>query len=253
MFKNKIKASLIHLSLSVVVVSFLMLVIIYFWFPFSYLQLTDFKEIVKLIIAIDLVLGPILTFVIFNPKKKSLIFDLSVVAMIQVSALTYGVYALYQVHPLYITFAKNGFTLITARDAQPQNAKHEEYKISKLSSGKFAYAGFPKDEDKIKEIITDILFGSGVEIKHRIEHYKPYDAHINDIVAKSLDPTTIFSDEETKEKVYSFLKEYKNDLDKFAYLPLDGAIKDAIIVIDKKTAKPITNLNIDPWKYVKRK
>lgn len=251
MLKTKFKASALHLLLSVVVVSLIMLNIIYFWFPLAFLELTDFKSIATLIIAVDLVLGPVLTFVAFNPNKKSLKLDLSIIAVIQISALTYGLNALYQVHPLYITFAQNGFTLIRAQDAQPQNAVHAEYKISTFSSAKLAYAKIPVDGKKRTELLFGVLAGEP-DIEQRIEFYEPYANHINDIVAKSLDPDDIFSDKKIKKETSSFLKKHGDKLNDFAYFPLDGSSKDAIIVIDKKTAKLVTNLQVNPWKYVKK-
>ena len=120
MFKTKLKASLIHLGLSILLVGLVIGSILFFFFPQLLIGITDFKEVATLIITIDLILGPLLTFVVFQPKKKSLTFDLSVIAAIQLTALIYGSYALYQVHPVFVTFNIDRFTLVNARDAQPE-------------------------------------------------------------------------------------------------------------------------------------
>ena len=86
----------------------------------------------------------------FQPNKKSLKFDLSVIAAIQLSALIYGAYALYQVHPVYITFNVDRFTLVSARDAEPEKAKYDEYKVSKFTTGNLAFAKMPDDPRKTK-------------------------------------------------------------------------------------------------------
>ncbi len=150
MFKNKLKASLIHFGLSILLVGLSMGSIIFFFFPSLFISVSDFKEVASIIIAVDLILGPLLTFVVFQPKKKSLKFDLAVIAVIQLSALIYGAYALYQIHPVYITFNIDRFTLISARDAEPEKAQHNEYKVSKLSAGKMAFAKMPEDINKKK-------------------------------------------------------------------------------------------------------
>jgi len=41
----------------------------------------------------------------------------------------------------------------------------------------------------------------------------------------------------------------QNQLNNYAYLPLNSLKKDAIIVIDKKIAEPVAILAIDPWKF----
>ena len=134
MFINKLKASIIHLGLSILLVGLVIGSVLFFFFPQMFISVTDFKEVAALIISVDLILGPILTFVVFQPNKKSLKFDLSVVAAIQLTALVYGAYALYQIHPVFITFNVDRFTIVNARDADPEKALYDEYKVSKLST-----------------------------------------------------------------------------------------------------------------------
>ena len=83
MFKHKLKASGIHLLLSLVIISLAIGLIITFWFPDSLTKVSHFKEITLLMVSIDLVLGPLLTFAVFKPKKKHLKFDLAVIGAFQ--------------------------------------------------------------------------------------------------------------------------------------------------------------------------
>ena len=172
MFNIKLKASLIHLALSAVLISAIISLIIIFWFPSPFLGVTDFKEIATILIVIDLILGPILTFVVFNPSKKSLKLDLGVIVSIQVMALSYGLYMLYLTHPVYITYHENSFNMITAKQAKPEVAKFDEFNISKLSSPVFAYLDTKDDATKNK-LFNDMLDGN-VEIEARTDFYKPY-------------------------------------------------------------------------------
>jgi len=251
MFKNKFKAFSIHLALSVILVSIITSAIIYFWYPLDYLGITSFKEITLLIISIDLIMGPVLTFVVFNPNKKSLKFDLTVIVALQLSALTYGSYYLYQGHPVFITYAKGSFTLVNAQLAKPEKAKYNEYRITKLSSAKLAYAEIPNDIIEKNKLLEESMSG-GPDLEERVDLYKPYEQHINDIISKSLDASEIFSDKELKFKTSKFFSKHGDNIDQFAFLPLEGSTDDAIIVLNKKSAEFITTINIDPWKYVKK-
>ena len=251
MFKNKLKASIIHLLLSIVLVSLITASIIYFWYPTEYLGITNFKGIALLIISIDLVLGPLLTFVVFNPEKKSLRFDLAVVVAIQLSALAYGVNALYQTHPLFITYNHGSFNLIHANEVTPENAKYDEFKVSKLASPQMAFAKMPDDPEKRTEIMMGVDLKGEPDIDKRTEYYEPYEKHLDTILEASLDAAKIFSEKNINTSSKAFLKKYKN-IDDFVFLPLKGSSDNAIIVLDKKTAKPITTINTNPWKYVKK-
>lgn len=250
MIKNKLKASLIHLILSILLVSLTMGTVIFFFFPTLFISVTDFKEVAMIILSVDLILGPLLTFVVFQPKKKSLRFDLSVIAAIQIVALAYGVYSLYQIHPVYITFNIDRFTLISAQDAKPEKSQYDEFRVSKFTAGKLAFAKMPEDIEKRNEVALTAGLGGG-DLDQRVEYYEPYKSNIAEVIAKSLDPKDIFKTDKAKEKAKEFLSTYQNSLDLFAFLPVNSSKKDAIVIINKETGNPVATLAIDPWNLSK--
>ncbi len=251
MLKDKFKALVIHLLLSIVLVSLVIALVIYFWYPLEYIYLTNFKDISILIISIDLILGPLLTFVIFNPTKKSLRFDLIVIIAIQCAALTYGVNALYQTHPLYITYNHGSFNLIHANEVTPKDAKHEKFKVSKLSSPRLAFAKMPDDPEKRTEIILGVDLKGEPDIDKRIEYYEPHQEHMDTILKNSLDNVKLFDEENLTPSSKSFLKKY-GQKESFSFIPLKGAAGSAIIVLDKKSSEVIATINTEPWKFVKQ-
>ncbi|KAG1663518.1 Fimbrial protein [Nymphon striatum] len=234
MFKTKLKASLIHLALSALLIILVVGSILFFWYPTLFLSVTDFKEVSTLIITVDLILGPLLTFVVFKPNKKSLKFDLSVIGAVQIAALTYGMYTLFQVHPVYVTFNKDRFTVVRAMDAYPDKAKYEEYKVSKLSAGTMAFAKMPEDPKIQEELLQNVLRG-GPDLEQRVDFYEPYSNNIDKIITRSLDPELIFN-KQNKRITDKFLKKNKEKLNDYAFLPLNNGEKDAIIILNKNTA-----------------
>ena len=244
MLKQKFKATLIHFLLSVALVALIIGSILFLFFPELFIGVTDFKEVALIIICVDLVLGPLLTFVVFNPKKtkKSLYLDFSVIAAIQISAVLYGAFSLFQIHPVYVTFNIDRFTIVTAKDAEPEKALVKEYKISKFDAGKLAFAKMPYDLEKQNDLLLSATMG-GEDLESMEEYYEPYDSNISSIMAKSLDPQLVLSKKESEKFKYT----HKSDLNNYAFFPLNSPKKDAIIVLDKKTARPVATLNINPW------
>lgn len=55
-----------------------------------------------------------------------------------------------------------------------------------------------------------------------------------------------------KEKLKNLTISKDKQISDFAYLPLIGPSKDAIIVLDKITAEPVATINADPWKFAKK-
>ncbi len=184
MFKNKLKASIIHLGLSIFLASLVIGSFLFFFFPSLFIGVSDFKDVAALIIGIDLILGPLLTFVVFQPKKKSLTFDLSVIAAIQISALAYGAFALFQIHPVYVAFNVDRFTIVTAKDAEPNKATNQIFNISKFEAGILAFSKMPEDAGKQNELMLTAASG-GEDLDRREEYYEPVIDNLSKIIEKN--------------------------------------------------------------------
>jgi len=104
LLKTKLKASGIHLGLSLIIFFVLAYQIYYVWYPVPYFSVDGGWQGIRLIAAVDLVLGPFITFLIFDLRKsrRAIVFDLIVIALFQASALVYGVVTTYQQRPVAI-------------------------------------------------------------------------------------------------------------------------------------------------------
>ena len=101
---TKLKATVVHLSLSIVVFVYLAYQIYYNWYPEPYFSIDGGWEGIRLVGAVDLVLGPLITFLIFDLTKsrKKILSDLLIILLIQFAALAYGVYTTYAQRPVAI-------------------------------------------------------------------------------------------------------------------------------------------------------
>jgi len=101
---TKLKATAVHLSMSIAVFIFLAYQIYYNWYPEPYFTVDGGLQGFKLVGAIDLVLGPLITFLIFDLRKsrREILFDLLMILVIQFGALGYGVYTTYTQRPVAV-------------------------------------------------------------------------------------------------------------------------------------------------------
>lgn len=101
---TKLKATGVHLGLSLLVFVYLVYQIYFNWYPEPYFSVDGGWQGIRLIAAVDLVLGPVITFLIFDlsKRRREIVFDLMIIAIIQFSALTYGVYLTYTQRPVAI-------------------------------------------------------------------------------------------------------------------------------------------------------
>ncbi len=101
--QGRLKAAAIHLGLSLAVAALCAVLVFYFWFPAPFGELAGGRELFVLVVTVDVVLGPLITLLIFDTKKKpwtELRRDLLVVGLLQLTALGYGLYTVAQVRPV---------------------------------------------------------------------------------------------------------------------------------------------------------
>ncbi len=83
-------------------------------------------EIFLLLLLIDVVLGPLLTLIVYKKGKRTLVMDLAVIAALQLAALTYG---LLDRRGRYVSarsaFGGNHFELVRKADIEPLDPARE--------------------------------------------------------------------------------------------------------------------------------
>lgn len=152
--RTKLKATGIHLGLSSIVFVILAWLIVYEWYPGPYFSVDGGWQGIRLVAAVDLVLGPLITLLIFDLRKsrRAILFDLLTIATIQVGALIYGIYTTYNQRPLAIVLLDD-FAYSTTMDLYAGTLESpralEEY--SDLHPP-IIYAEIPRDREKLDEV-----------------------------------------------------------------------------------------------------
>src|SRR6202034_4405444 len=95
------------------------------WYRWPGWYLTDVTRVIVVMVCVDVVLGPTLTFIIANQKKarRELSRDIGIIVAIQLCALTYGSVQLWNGRPLYYAFSVNILQLVQAYDIDANEAK----------------------------------------------------------------------------------------------------------------------------------
>jgi hypothetical protein len=136
---NKVKAALIHLLISIFVIGLFVYIVFFIWYPHPFADLASVKNPLYLLILVDVIIGPLLTLVVYKKYKKYLKLDLTLIATMQIIALLYGIYIIKEGRPVLVTFHKGEFHLLVEKYTKPNELKFEELKPHLFSSPKLAY------------------------------------------------------------------------------------------------------------------
>lgn len=107
-----------HLAVSLLIAAATAWLVFKIWYPSPYDALVGGLNLYGLVVAVDVVCGPLLTLVLASPKKskRETVLDLSLVAAIQIGALMYGLYAVATARPVVVAFETDRFTVVSAAE-----------------------------------------------------------------------------------------------------------------------------------------
>ncbi|HMT17788.1 MAG TPA: hypothetical protein PKD71_11280 [Ottowia sp.] len=110
-----------HLGISVAVALFSAAFVFGLLYPAPYRNLLGVESIFLLVLAVDVVCGPLLTLVLASPKKshRERWLDFSLVGLIQLVALTYGLHSVWAGRPVALVFEVDRLVAITANEIEP--------------------------------------------------------------------------------------------------------------------------------------
>lgn len=231
-------AALVHLFGSAVIAVIAALLVFGLWYPFPYSKFSGGTELFLLVITIDVIVGPVLTAVLFNPTKDraELWRDLTIVAVLQVAALGYGLWSVWQARPLFMVAEVDRFKVIT-RAALKDGALtllHDEMQPSFFSRPLIVAIRAPRDQNEKNIVLFESLNG-GRDYGERPEFYLPYEGSA---ALKSIDrsrPLNNFLEKFPFQvpKALAIAEKSNIPLNSLRYLPV-VARQDWIALLDEK-------------------
>ena len=178
-----IRAAVIHLLGSLLVAALAALLVLWVWYPHPYGLLSGGRHLFLLLMGVDVVCGPLLTLVLFNPTKprSELLTDMALVVCIQLAALAYGLYTAQEARPLFPVHEVDRFRVVTAGDYGDEDVRDA---IGQLDAALRPHllrgpvtVGIrePKDAQEHQQVLMESVSG-GRDYAQRPEFYVPYDA-----------------------------------------------------------------------------
>jgi len=114
----RIRASTVHLAVSLTLAGLLILLVTHVWYPTPLFHLAGGQNIFLILVGCDITLGPAMTLVVFNIRKprRELVRDIGIVAAIQLIAMIYGVSTLLTARPAFIVYNAGQFNVTLANE-----------------------------------------------------------------------------------------------------------------------------------------
>lgn len=254
LFYTKLKAFLIHLLISALVIGSLFVLIYFVWYPEPFQVLEGVEQVTIIILLVDLVLGPILTFALYKPGKKGLMMDLSLIALIQIGALVYGAEIIYSERPMYVSFSYDQFKTVQAKDVDLSQIQSDEIKSHFFRAPIYVNVKMPGDSEKLKQILSGVQ-SKGKNIFAMSQLYQPFAAHFQSATkhASFINPDKLSKNHPEKNaELQQFRDKAKISNSDIRLLPVQGSKKDMILLFNKNNGSVIGHILLSPWALLKK-
>ena len=242
------QAAGIHLGISAMVASIVMGVLFLVWYPSTYFTAMGGEQLVYLLVGCDVVLGPLITLIIYKSGKKNLRFDLAVIALIQSAALTYGVIVAAEARPVYTVFVVDRFEVAAANDIdreELQKVTNPEFKTMPWTGPRIVGALKPTTADEQMRII--MAWGQGKDMHNFPQLFVPYSEVAAEAGrrAQSLDVLRRFNPGK-KDEIDTFVRRHNLTEADVGFLPMRVKRAERAVVVTKK-GDILGMLEMSPW------
>lgn len=250
--RASVKAALIHLSISVLLAGLSALLVFGLWYPYPYSELSGGKALLIILLSVDVTCGPLLTLIVFDPKKSKahLWRDLSVIAAVQLSALCYGLYSLAQARPLFMAFEGDRFRVVTAIDVNPKDWADAPAGFEGPGWGRPRLIGAklaqPTDRDFVKSVTQSL---QGTPPAYRPARWTSFEVQRQRVVQRAL-AIRILKQKNPKDigRIDDAVRETGLSETQLGYIPLVSDRKtDWVVIVDRGAGQPRAYLPLDGW------
>lgn len=249
-WRPRLRAAGVHLALSAVVAALTALLVFALWYPYPYGEVSGGRELFQLVVAVDVVLGPLLTLAVFNLAKPrgELRRDLAVIVLLQLAGLGYGLWTVHEARPVHTVFEYDRFRVVHAADIAPELAAHVPPGLELAPSGGPTLLSLRPFRDSAENADFTLAALGGVPLSARTELWQSYEAGRAQVLAAAR-PVAALKQRFPQQAaaIDAALDAARRDSTRASYLPLVGRKAVWTVLLDAQTAEVIGYLPLDSF------
>lgn len=245
---RRIRAAGLHFLASAAIAVLAGLVVFLLWYPPPYATLAGGISLFAMLVSIDVVLGPALTALIANPSKprNELQRDISVIVVVQLLAMAYGLYTIAMARPVHLVFEVDRFRVVSASDIEP----------AQLIKAPAAYRHLPwtgptliaaRKSATQEEMIRALDLGlQGVDLAMQPERWVDYGPNVEAVLKKARSAKLLLEKyPQVAEEVQVAAASHGVAPESVYFLPLDSRKASGVALLAAPDARIVGYVSVD--------
>ena len=191
---TRYSAALLHFLVSLSVFAILVGILLLVWYPAAYFSAAGGWQGLQLLAAVDLVLGPLITLIIYNPEKsrRELRVDIFSVVALQLIALVLGIKAVYEQRPVAVVFLDTSFYTVPALAISSQGIPLADLSRYGDSFPVYVYAERPESGPEFERFVQAVDV-QRIPPHEQVPLYRPLSENFSRVIRSSLDVAEIMA------------------------------------------------------------
>lgn len=241
----RLKAFLLHLAASALIALLALLLVFKLWYPAPLHEALGVTQIFLLLLLVDVILGPLLSLLVYKAGKKTLRMDLGIIAALQLAALGYGLWTVAEGRPAWIVYNADRFDVVTVVDIDTRqlHKAQPEYRNAPWTGPRWVGAARPDDIEQRNNILFEATLGGG-DIAQRPNLYRPL-PEMAQAIQQRAQPLEKLNDFNEAAIVRDALQNWP---DAAAWVPLMARVKPMVVLLGKNHSDVLAIVDLNPWK-----
>lgn len=230
-------SALRHVALSIGIAMLAAMLVYQIWYPMPYRSMLGVGSIFVVLLCVDVVCGPLMTLLLASPRKsrREMALDLSVVGVIQVAALAYGLHAVWLGRPVVLAFETDRLTVVSANEIEHADLQTASQQFQQLPFGGVFKVATRKPKDNAEFFRSIDLSLAGFPPAVRPTWWEPIEGQFSQMrsVAKPLSDL-VAQQPDRAEEVQKAAARSGYSVESLTYLPLTSSkTKDWIALLNE--------------------
>ncbi|MDH1439712.1 type IV pilin accessory protein [Acinetobacter johnsonii] len=242
---KRFKFFLNHLFISFLIALLVMGVIFFVWYPLPLAKAVGVIPIFLMMIVINVIIAPLLSLIVYKEGKKTLKADLSIIVILQILALGYGVYSIEGGRPVWVAYNVDRFELVRKNEVITDHIEQAlpQFQDTPWFKPQYVAVKFATDVNQRNDDMFSEVFG-GISIAQKPERYVNINQAKSQLQqrAKSLKELNHYND--VQQVNYILSKHPQAN----AFVPLKANAVDMTVLINKEKGEVVKIVDLRPWK-----
>ncbi len=247
---DRLKAAGIHLAISLAVAILAALVVFLVWYPYPYREISGGRELFLIVVAVDVIMGPLMTFAVFKATKtrKALRLDLGLIAVLQLAALVYGLWTVAVARPVHLVFEIDRFRVVHAIDVPSELLGRAPKGLQQLpltGPTLLSVRDFKSNDESFEVTMAAV---QGLAIGARPDLWQPYGDAKFRILTRAMPLAELKARfPANKKEIDSALQEAGHAPIGVGYIPMVGRKSFWTVLVDLRTAEVLAFVPLDSF------